>query len=111
MLNRRKTALKFAFDEMQAQLGHPATYRLFMLPLTHAAAGRSAVFTLSLQLRRSFAFEEMQAQQQQEQKYNRNHPGVGKAGKGDQATSSAINKSGNARKQQGARDQAGPTRG
>lgn len=58
-----------------------------------------------------FAFEEMQAQQQQEQKYNRNHPGVGKAGKGDQATSSAINKSGNARKEQGARDQAGPTRG
>ncbi|WIA15286.1 hypothetical protein OEZ85_001957 [Tetradesmus obliquus] len=60
---------------------------------------------------KKFAFEEMQAQQQQEQNYNRNHPGVGKAGKGDQATSSAINKSGNARKQQGARDQAGPTRG
>jgi hypothetical protein len=58
-----------------------------------------------------FAFEAMQAQQQQAQKYDRNHPGVGKAGKGDQATSSAINKSGNARNQQGAHDQHGPHRG
>jgi hypothetical protein len=58
-----------------------------------------------------FAFESMQAQQQQAQKYDRSHPGVGKAGKGDQATSSAINKSGHARNEGGARDQAGPTRG
>jgi hypothetical protein len=36
---------------------------------------------------------------------------VGKAGKGDQATSSAINKSGNARNQQGAHDQHGPHSG
>jgi hypothetical protein len=55
-----------------------------------------------------FAFEEMQAQQQQAQKYDRNHPGVGKAGKGDQATSSAMNISGNARNYQGSHNQHGP---
>eukprot|EP00882_Tetradesmus_deserticola_P000335 GHRQ01000370.1.p1 GENE.GHRQ01000370.1~~GHRQ01000370.1.p1 ORF type:complete len:123 (+),score=59.44 GHRQ01000370.1:423-791(+) len=48
---------------------------------------------------KKFAYESMQAQQQMEQKYDRNHPGVGKAGKGDQATGSRINMMGDARKE------------
>eukprot|EP00879_Flechtneria_rotunda_P000734 GHRR01000854.1.p1 GENE.GHRR01000854.1~~GHRR01000854.1.p1 ORF type:complete len:138 (+),score=62.61 GHRR01000854.1:192-605(+) len=52
-------------------------------------------------------FLEQQQQQQAEQQYNRNHPGAGRAGRGDQAIDSMVGVSRFAKNQTGAHDHRG----
>eukprot|EP00775_Hariotina_reticulata_P003035 gene3035-3316_t len=54
---------------------------------------------------------EMQQQQQAEQRYDRSHPGAGKAGRGDQQIDGMMGVSRNARKQTGAHDTRAPQAG